>query len=134
MIPRGVMWVGILAAIWTFVLWLPVALMFVVGAFLPDPGSIISLNVPVWVAIVAAAAEPLLLSLLWVAWYSRLALRLLTLYLTLIAAAAGLLTLYLIFWRGQVAHYVFGAALCWITPAAIYALLLYQYTGTTPED
>ncbi len=55
---------AIFAGVWSVFSWELVALFYLIGAILPDPGSIISFTVPGWAVAVVWSAEPLLWLLL----------------------------------------------------------------------
>jgi hypothetical protein len=55
----------VFAGVWSVFPWGLAALVCLIGAILPDPGSIISFKVPWWAVGVVWGAEPLLWLLLW---------------------------------------------------------------------
>jgi len=93
--------VAIFAAIWSLFPWGLTALMFLLSAVFPDPGTPIWGKAPWWAVIVVLIAEPVLWLLLWTAQKSKGATLLLTAFVggiigsTWLMGAPGLMILWL---------------------------------------
>lgn len=102
----------IIAGVWSLFPWGIAALLSLLGALLPDPGTIISFKVPWWVVGMIWASEPLLLLLLWGSLKSR--------------AVLVALTVSVSAWIGLgLATGLGGLMFCWLGPTLLLLPFLF---------